>query len=73
MVAVNFQFSLWLLLNFNCQEAGCDTLRWRYTVDVPILTCPINFVLTYNVLVSEVNNEIRNLLHFSYYYGVAVA
>ena len=71
MVAVNFQFSLWLLLNLNLNFKQAVI---RYTVDIPILTCPNNnFVLTYNVLVSEVNNEIRNLLHFSYYYGVAVA
>ena len=34
-------------------------LRWRYTIDVPILMCPnINFVLMYYILVNKVSNDL---------------
>ena len=41
-------------------------LRWQYTVNVPILMCSNNHaVLTYYILVNEINNEIHNLLQFT--------
>ena len=42
-------------------------LRWRYTINVPILMCPNNnLVLTCYILINEVNNEIHNLLQFTF-------
>ena len=56
----------YMYMQYTCKLVLLDyivTLRWWYTVSVPILMCPDNnFVLTYYVLVNEVNNEICNLL-----------
>ena len=42
-------------------------LRWRYTVNVPILMCPNNnLVLMCYVLVNEVDNKIHNLLQITF-------